>query len=88
MAAASRLRAARVLANPNVIIVRPLSLWTGPAGDFERDLRCNFATILKDWLSSRIVGVKKYASSAADLETCDELHRRGDEAPSYGMDAC
>jgi hypothetical protein len=51
-------------------------------------VRCNFATILKVRLSSRIVGVNKYASWATDLETCDELHLRGDEAPSYGINAC
>jgi hypothetical protein len=51
-------------------------------------LRCNFATILKVWLSSPIVGVKKYASSATDLETCAELHLHGDQAPSYGINSC
>ena len=51
-------------------------------------MRCNLATILKVWLSSPIVGVKKYASSATDLETCDELRLRGDEAPSYGINSC
>jgi hypothetical protein len=51
-------------------------------------MRCNLATILKVCLGSLIVGVKKYASSAADLETCDELHLRGDEAPGYGINSC
>src|SRR5882757_2599051 len=88
MAAATRPRAALVLANPNVIIIRPPKVFTGPAEISSATCVATLQPSLRFGSAPQSLASKKYASFAAELKTCDEVHQRGDEAPSYEINSC